>query len=1623
MAEDFEVKVTADLDTSEAESKLESFLNQNKKLKIDVELNQDSAKKLSSSIEKGVKKTKIDTSSISAQLAESFNITDKSTINKIKSQLNSMMSSLSKAWDGNKFDVKNAGFADFAAGMQPLQKTLAENAKLVQGATGVYDDFFNYFKDKKIYVSDELKKALGNDTYKELLQNNVGKLVRDASKGVDISSIWGEMESMFPEHFATNITNQADQVIHAFDLMKKARADMTQVITAQDMDAQTRANVDEFAWKQTTAASDMVMQSLQKNIQSAQEAVKTTIDLDVNVNADKISSDIREAVQNAGSGSGNAMNVDLKVNDEQLTSNLREAIAKIATGDEPVKVDLQVNKESLQSDLNLALADLDLPVHFKIDADALAAELQAAVNKITDVKIDLHVNTDTIKTDVNNAVNDSGVDTSRYTQLQQLLGNINSAGATGQSTFQRFGGSLKEAFSTYSMANMLQDGIYKVVDAGKQGLDTVKSFNDIKTDLAMATGENKTYINDLMQSYNALGQELGSITSDVAQSADSWLRQGRTMSETNQLIQDSMVLSKDAQMSSDNASEVLTATLNGFQMDAEQAGHINDVLTSIDLKSASDAGGIGQALTKVASMANNAGVSLEKTAAMIATIKEVTQDSDTTIGTALKSIFSRMNQIRAGKFVDSETGEALNDVEKVLNKVGISMRDVNGQFKESEPIMDTVAEKWSTFDGNTKKAVATAMAGTYQYNKLIAMFDNWDKVKMLTETAYNSDGTAQQKFEDNYMTSLEAKTNALKASLENVATSVVSDNMYAGFLDGAKAVADFTAQTDLLKASLVGLGAAGGVYAFGWIQNLIQGFSDLGKAMDILKAGNLTDAGFDSLLNLTKGLSESQAKLLASSTALSEAQRVLLLMNTGMSEAEAQAAVAAMGLSAANGTAAASTVTLSGALSGLWATLMANPLILVAAGVTAAVAAISSYNNSVKEAVSSARESGNTWEETNTSIEDNISRIQELRTELASGTLTEQEAADAKSELLSIQESLTDSYDDQVQGIDLINGSLEQQIELLDKVSQKESENFLNENKKGIDKATKEMEKNRHNYLGQFYDNGSDESEALKASVQKLQKTYGDEVVKLEKGSDGITMNVAIDADATTAKDALNDFMTEVSDIEKQYGESDTLELLSDNAAAGLTDTKDVLEEYQSLYEQAQKAEMKSDKTLFSADGKEQTAAKWLSDYAKAVQEYNDAVADGDDTKIKEASTSFNTLDSTIQELSKGSMSEYADQIQEVRDQLNETAIANDKFTKAVKGSDSSDFGKTVSESAKALKDLNLTDTDFKYAFETDGIQEGEDAVNSLVDAAVQCGVISDTSSEQVSNLVNMLVQLGVISSSTGAGLDTATDSASGLATQIENVNTALSGIEKANSLLSSQSTGQSISIDDFNSDELADYTSALEYNNGALQLNAEKVRELQKAKAEEAIQTNDNQKLEKQNQYMENIAQIEQLQEELRGLADAKSDNAQSIQDNIDALLSENDSIVNQCNQLDLLSASLREATGAYQNWLDKQNASESGDMFDDAMGALQHIEDTTQNTKSEYYGRTGREDYKAAVDFIVPDTIDHEDESAVSSYIDSIEHYFNHDSDGNRTGLDVAEFCAKATKAGLMELDEASG
>lgn len=600
-----------------------------------------------------------------------------------------------------------------------------------------------------------------------------------------------------------------------------------------------------------------------------------------------------------------------------------------------------------------------------------------------------------------------------------------------------------------------------------------------------------------------------------------------------------------------------------------------------------------------------------------------------------------------------------------------------------------------------------------------------------------------------------------------------------------------------------------------------------------------------------------------------------------------------------------------------------SPLGIGTIAVGGAVAAISAYQKSVSEMVESAKQAGDEWESGQENLQGQIDKISELRTALDSGTLSEQEAASAKSELLSIQESLSESYGSQVAGIDLINGSLTEQIALLDQVSQKQAEQFQNENKKGIEKAQKEIEKDRHTYLGQFYDNGSQESEAIKKSVKDLQDKYGDDVFTTELEADGITMDVHFNADASTAKEALNDFMTDVSDIEKTYGESDILDLMSDNASAGLSEANKVLDEYGDLYNQAQKAKLVADDDLYKApSGKEQTAVKWLNDETKAVEAYNDALSEGNSDAIKQASTEFEAVDSAVQSLLKNSgMSEYADQFTEVKDQLNESAISANKFNEALSGNDSSKFGKQVKKSADALKELGLTDTDFKYAFETDGVQEGEDQINSLVDSAIQCGYISDTSSEQVSKLVSVLSSLGVISSTTGEAVGDATEE---VASSVDTMSDALdSAKEKQTNLI--DALGNSRSATGLTKDDINNVTSAFkdldnfdpasifEETATGVHLNTQALKEY-----------NDELEQQTKNNFAEAIANKQQE------LNDAIAQN--KSQDVIDGLQEE-------VQTLQLLSAQYDGATSSYNKFVTAASSANERDSFEDVAKSYESI------------------------------------------------------------------------------------
>lgn len=1452
---DFVMQIGADLDLSKVQEQLDSIKKQKVTLDVEIKGNGD-AHNLAKSIEKGLKATKIDTSSLSKQLADAFNITDKSAINKIKGQINSVMSELGKTWNGKEFNIQGGNGKAFISGLSDLANSVTENANIIQGKMGIYDQFYNYFKDKKIYVSDDLKKALSGDEYKELLNNNIGHIVRDASKGVSIDSIWGEMTSMFPEHFADNIVTQADQIKRAFEVLAQARQDMTQVISAQDMSPEQVAGIKSDAYDQVISIANQLREKLQQNISTAAEGVKNTFDLDVDINTEKIVSDIRNAIQSV-TGAEDAVKINVKINDDELLSQMRSAISQLATGDEPVQVDIQINKQSLESDLEVALKDVKLPINFKIDSEQMAADIQAAVDRITDVEINLRVNTDSLRSSIEGAVNNGGsnaptVDTSGMAEIQNILNNVNAAGMEGQSVFQSFGSSVQDAFSTFSAANIAVDMLYKVGDAARDAVSTVKELDDATVALQLATGANYNTVHGMMNDYNALAKELGSLTTQVSEGSNAWIRQGKSITEVNNLVKSSMVLSKVGDMSSEDATKYLTASLNGYKLQADAAESVVSKISSVDLVSATNSSGLAEAMSRVAVTADQAGISMDRLLGYVATIGEVTQQSMSTVGTAMKSILARMTNIKSGKLelVDEDgTTEKLSDVETTLANVGINLRKTMTEYNSASDVLDALASKWDTLNQAQQNAISVAFGSTRMQNQFRVLMENYDRVQKYTDVAANSDGQGEQKF-DLYLQGLEAKTNSLKASMESLSSSVISRDLYAGFLDGSKAVVDFTEKTGLLKGALAGLGTAGATYALSQLVSMATSatkeFSNLSNALKMVKAaesaGTFDTSNMASLINLTKGLSESQTKLVLSSTALSDAQRVAVLMGQGMTEAQASAAVASMGLASAETTATGATVSLSSALSGLMSTLLANPLILIAASVTAAVSAFSAYKKSIEEAVDKAQEAGSAWEENNTSLQDNIDKITELRTALDNGTLTEEEAYQAKSDLLEIQDSLTESYGNQAQGIDLVNGSLDQQISKLKELSTEESKRFLNENKKGVEEAEKQMEKERHAYLGQYSDNGSDESNAINQAITKLKNKYGDDVFKLQEGMEGTgNLEIQFTADASTAKDALNDFMNEIRSIQEQYGESDVLTSLSSYASGGLEEANDILSEYQDLYNQAKQAELFSDKQQYSG----KTALEWLNKYEDAVNKYNDAISGGNADEIAEAKQYYDDINKSVQVLMNTDASKYSSQFKEIGDQLNTAAIKANEFNQALSGEGENGFQKHLQSVAEEIKKLNMDDADFKAAVASGDV----DSINYLVEAAKNAGIITGTSASEIQPLITALGNLGYISNMSANGLDNVADSASNVDMSFsdlakEDSSSLLQEISAVQEALDSQSIGVSVSYDDFNSDALTDYRDCLEYVNGSLVLNEKNVKNLTKAKVEEQVATNNTAKI-----------------------------------------------------------------------------------------------------------------------------------------------------------------------------------
>lgn len=359
-------------------------------------------------------------------------------------------------------------------------------------------------------------------------------------------------------------------------------------------------------------------------------------------------------------------------------------------------------------------------------------------------------------------------------QFKQMQAEISAKGLTGNSMFSE----VKRGFSQISQFvgtyGILQSGMNKAQEMVQNTYDVDSAM----TQLQMATGVSNDKAKDLMKTYSNMGHQLKATGTDVAASSTEWMKQGQSVEKSNKLAENSIKLSKVGGLSSKDATKYLTSARKGYGVtSAEDTLKIVDKLSSVDMASATDVGGLAEGMSEVANTAKIAGISMDKLLGYLATIGEVTQEGMGSVGTGLNAVFARMGNIKLSRLKDYQNnGEDLSNVETVLRGEGINLRDKTDQFRNFGDVLDEVAGNWNNYSDVSQRAIAQSFAGTHHMNEFITLMSNYGKAQEYEKVSENSAGSTDKKYKV-YENSLEGRTEDLKNSFQSISTTFADKNL------------------------------------------------------------------------------------------------------------------------------------------------------------------------------------------------------------------------------------------------------------------------------------------------------------------------------------------------------------------------------------------------------------------------------------------------------------------------------------------------------------------------------------------------------------------------------------------------------------------------------------------------------------------------------------------------------------------------------------------------------------------------------------------------------------------------------------------------------------------------------
>ena len=473
-----------------------------------------------------------------------------------------------------------------------------------------------------------------------------------------------------------------------------------------------------------------------------------------------------------------AKQLNVKLNFQADTSQVQQALASLTTSLSSISNITPTVGNKLTQDLSIAKKSAqDLQMHLNnafnvktgnLDLGKLDASLKSSGQSLGQLS--------------SNLLKAGTQGEQAFLNIQRAIGNASIQINQANGALTSFLTTLKNTARWQISSSILHGFMGALQSAWGYAKDLDKSLNNIR----IVTGYSSDKMADFAEQANKAAKALSTTTTKYTDASLIFYQQGLSDEDVLKRTEVTIKMANAAGQSAQVVSDQLTAVWNNFYDGSKPLEYYADVMTALGAATASSTDEIAGGLEKFAAIGETIGLSYEYAAAALATITSNTRQSEEVVGTALKTIFARIQGLKLGETL--EDGVTLNKYSEALQSVGISIFEQNGELKKMDDILDEMGEKWNTLSKAQQTALAQTVAGTRQYTQLVALMKDWDSgdndsMMANLETAYNSEGALQEQA-DIYADSWEAAVDRVKASTEGIYRDLFPTEELTGLMDG-----------------------------------------------------------------------------------------------------------------------------------------------------------------------------------------------------------------------------------------------------------------------------------------------------------------------------------------------------------------------------------------------------------------------------------------------------------------------------------------------------------------------------------------------------------------------------------------------------------------------------------------------------------------------------------------------------------------------------------------------------------------------------------------------------------------------------------------------------------------------